>query len=986
MNKILRALKDKTISHPNKEVILSQVKTYTLSEIETLTNKLASYIVQEFDQQEHVPVYSTNDIKYILGMISIWKAGKIYVPFNSDTPNERIKDITVRLNASKVLTDIESFANIHNDAVNYDLQVIEGFADIDLSLPANKTSYVLTTSGTTGTPKLVEVSDENLNWLLETMNTLIPFKDDDTFLISTPPSFDVCFHEMLSWIYGDGKVLLINGASPLDKFKKLPKYLLNQEVTHLALSPSVCKSIYNIIGENKENITLKYLLLAGEELPASLAKSLLSLEDLNIFNLYGPTETTIYATYKKVNEAVSSKVPIGQALPGAQVVLIDQNNEITNEYGEIYIAGDGVSLGYLNDHKLSDEKFKTIHGTRFYKTGDYGYYDGKDIIFDGRIDSQVKINGIRVELNEIDNTISRLIGSNKNKTIYYKKQIISFIVDDVQMNEKKLEQKIASLLPYYMVPSKIISIKELPLTLNRKVDEKKLINIYENSLESTQEDLKTPLNADEEYLKIFTDVVNQEVDYHDNLLNKFHIDSLDQVAITIGLEEYFNIEIDSNLLLNYRTPKDLYAYLTNNKKNEINDDKESTRTEVLPYIKDNITANTYNLLNREAVLQETYYIQKCYYHDHFDQVLYDKILLPDSYKLSDIEKAINKVISDNELLRSYLAMVENQLFFKCADSFNFQLREYECSFDEAARDEVINYIKELKLQILSYFLVISDNRNSYLHVFINHHICDQASLNLLLVKISNELQGVKNISNPDRNYFEFIKYQNRSIETQEETLSRIFDFGFDLVTQENLKPSHKEIQYIELDYKGNGTNESVAYLNYVIMQAIMAGQQLDVISGGSLVDLREFTDFDASNLIGDIHTTIPLISYSGESYSKYYERFAYLYKLAEEGVNINNILYYNYPSVKQEHKEYELFIDDNQKVSSNYLGGIKCNDIQNFVRELKEKNIVLKTFSLTKHYVTCFQTDKKLIIVPLNGVQICEETIKAFNGSVYYED
>ena len=196
---------------------------------------------------------------------------------------------------------------------------------------------------------MVQVSFENLYWLLNIMNKAVPFREDDTFIISTPPQFDVSFHENLSFIFGKGILQFIAPGTAIQQFKRLKNILVDDDITHIELSPTSLKTILSMTKKKIKVSKLKNIILAGEALPVNLVNQLMELlPKTRILNCYGPTESTIYATSYLIDTPVETDtVPIGTPLEGAKIKFYNSNGINPNK-GEILIGGKGVSLSLIH--------------------------------------------------------------------------------------------------------------------------------------------------------------------------------------------------------------------------------------------------------------------------------------------------------------------------------------------------------------------------------------------------------------------------------------------------------------------------------------------------------------------------------------------------------------------------------------------------------------------------------------------------------------
>ncbi|MBF0778636.1 hypothetical protein E4T82_07855 [Streptococcus cuniculi] len=223
----------------------------------------------------------------------------------------------------------------------------------------NKISYIICTSGTTGIPKKVFLTSENICWLLQEFYKIVNFNSESRFLFTTPYTFDVSLTEIFCPVFTGGTLICYeSGVSSILNMKKL---LVANNISHLSLSPSFAETLVDTNGSDIFE-SLSALCLAGEIFPGTLANKLRSVIDkgCRVFNLYGPSETTIYATYYELENKDYQVVPIGQPLPGVNLQFDSMVQLGEDEQVELFIGGKGVSAGYLLQPELDSEKFVIV--------------------------------------------------------------------------------------------------------------------------------------------------------------------------------------------------------------------------------------------------------------------------------------------------------------------------------------------------------------------------------------------------------------------------------------------------------------------------------------------------------------------------------------------------------------------------------------------------------------------------------------------------
>jgi acyl-coenzyme A synthetase/AMP-(fatty) acid ligase/acyl carrier protein len=338
------------------------------------------------------------------------------------------------------------------------------------------------TSGSTGKPKGVMVENGNVLSFFDGMDEVIG-REPGVWLAVTSVCFDISVLELL-WTLSRGFTVVVHddeGSNPIGE------EIASHGVTHLQMTPSLARMLELDPRAFAELGCLKKLLLGGEVVPASLIHRVRRVYAGEIYNMYGPTETTIWSTAGRVGE-VGKSVPIGRPIAGTEVSLLDTELKPipSGEVGELFIGGAGVTRGYWNRPDLTAERFVTvpmISTERMYRTGDLGRLlpDGS-IEFLGRADYQVKLRGHRIELGEIEAVLERCRGVRQAVVVLREdregdKRLVAYLVGEPSQGPgaEELRRVLKSTVPDYMVPSFFVFLAELPLTQNKKIDRKALL-------------------------------------------------------------------------------------------------------------------------------------------------------------------------------------------------------------------------------------------------------------------------------------------------------------------------------------------------------------------------------------------------------------------------------------------------------------------------------------------------------------------------------
>ncbi|MDZ4786858.1 MAG: amino acid adenylation domain-containing protein, partial [bacterium] len=413
---IINLFEEQTAKSPLAIAAVFGKKKITYKELNERANQLANYLRDKGVETETlVAIYIERSIEMIVGILGILKSGGAYVPIDPEFPQERInfmlkdsgaKIILTSSQSRKKLSKIEQLTQIELDK---DLEEISNFSNKNIytKLTSQNLAYLIYTSGSTGIPKGVLVEHGNVVNLLKSMKLALSFSSDSSFLSVTTYSFDIAYLEFYLPLITGGRLIMVPKEVTIDG-QKLAQSISHYLPTHVQGTPSTWLLLLESQWQNNEGIKI---LIGGEALVYSLKEELIKRGE--VFNLYGPTETTIWSTFKKLNSF--EKVLIGKPISNNLLYILDFKGELCpiGVHGEIHIGGEQVARGYLNREELTQERFirdpfSSDRNARMFKTGDLGRWlpDG-NIEYLSRIDEQVKINGFRIELGEVESSIQK---------------------------------------------------------------------------------------------------------------------------------------------------------------------------------------------------------------------------------------------------------------------------------------------------------------------------------------------------------------------------------------------------------------------------------------------------------------------------------------------------------------------------------------------------------------------------------------------------
>ena len=591
---IIRYFEKQVEQHPNNIALVFENQTMTYKTLNEKANSLA-YTLREkgIKNNSIVGIMENRSFEMIIGILAILKSGGCYIPIDPEYPKNRVDYIIENSSLSLILTEknlTEKFSLTvqtiditlsNNNIYNFNKENL-----CNISTP-NDLAYIIYTSGSTGTPKGVMLTQNNLtNFYNSMVNTIKYLKDNKHHKIIsiTTVSFDIFIFETLISLTR-GLELYITNYYEQKMTSKLERLIHDNKIEIIQSTPTVMKFHIDNLTNASNFSSLKYVMLAGEQLPKLLVDSIKKISpNCTIYNGYGPSETTIFSTVQNVTKL--EKINIGKPIGNTQIYILDKNNSLMpkNTIGEICISGDGVGKGYLNRPDLSKKQYienPFFANSIIYKTGDLGMWKNNGTIeCKGRIDNQIKLHGLRIELQEIETKINSFTTDNLLhsavivKNINGQDNLYAFLSYPNKIDLSTLKKYLFTQLPNYMIPTTFTQIDELPLTPNGKLDRKTLQN-YKINLCNDNAIIAPPRNEKE---KILVDIISKKLNVKnfgiDSDIFDFGADSLLIINILTELFKYdFNFKV--NDFYTYHTVRELCdnLILKEESNNTINVDK-----------------------------------------------------------------------------------------------------------------------------------------------------------------------------------------------------------------------------------------------------------------------------------------------------------------------------------------------------------------------------------------------------------------------------
>lgn len=489
-------------AHPDRVALIAGTSELSYRQLNTRANRLARYLLdQGVTDGSYVGIALERSVDMIVSILATLKAGGAYVPLDSDYPVERVEYMLQDTKAPVVISDSHladklttilgggalqtKLVLLDQEATQIELKNGENLL-LGFSTDPARHAYVIYTSGSTGRPKGVLVKQISVIRLVLDSNFFTLDATDRVCHVSNV-SFDAAIFDV--W------APLLNGAAMVlfTKDQILNPDAFLREMTRTGANTSfITTALFNMYMATEQRIIsrFKYLIVGGEPLDPSVIRSAIKqCKPKHLLNGYGPTENTTFSTFKDITfiPENATNVPVGRPISGSTAYVLDEFLQPVpvGVKGELYVGGDGVAVGYLNDPERTSasflpDPFSSKSSAHLYRTGDIARYnDEGDIEILGRADDQVKVRGFRIELSEVEANLSR-IDVVQDVVVMVKldadnqKRLVAYVKLDGTGDAQSLRQMALEYLPKHMVPASFTVLEQFPLTANGKVDKRAL--------------------------------------------------------------------------------------------------------------------------------------------------------------------------------------------------------------------------------------------------------------------------------------------------------------------------------------------------------------------------------------------------------------------------------------------------------------------------------------------------------------------------------
>ncbi len=659
------------------------------SELNGKANSLAHYLRKAgVDRDVLVGLFVDRSLEMLVGLLGIMKAGGAYVPLDPAHPKDRLAFMLADTAAPVILTErhlLEKLPQTNSRIICLDTDwpeiAAESCEDLDIEVYPENIAYLIYTSGSTGQPKGVLIAHRGLCNLSEAQLSCFGVKPENRLLQFASLTFDASIFEIAMGLRA-GASLYFASLDSVMPGPRLAKLLSENKISNVTLPPSVLAAL-----PDSQLPDLKTIIVAGEACSARLVSQWQ--QGRRFFNAYGPTETTVWASLAMCANG-STAPPIGRPIPNVRIYLLDPNLRPVppGVPGELHIGGPGLARGYLNRPDLTAEKFipdpfSGLAAERLYKTGDLARYlpDG-NIEFLGRIDHQVKINGLRIELGEVEVVLSNHPAVREavvmaREDARGENRLVAYIEIDgrTEPSTSELRAYIKEKLPDYMIPSAFVILDVFPLTSNGKID-RRALPAPDHALRESQQDRSVPRNIFEEMLTgVWAKVLGtDQVGIHANFF-ELGGNSILATQVTSRISESFQVELPLRSIFESPTVAQLAGLV-----------EQMRRAE------SNVTIIPVETVSRQATLPLSFAQQRLWFLHQLepDSPAYNMFMafrLSGKLDIPALERAINEIIRRHEALRTTFEIVNDAPVQVINPALPFSLPVSDLrSYDRAERE------------------------------------------------------------------------------------------------------------------------------------------------------------------------------------------------------------------------------------------------------------------------------------------------------------
>lgn len=970
MKKTIKRVFEESFSQYSKNIFITD-KNLNVT-YKTLRNSIrakSEYLHHKGIIAKRVIVYLERSRSQLEAELSVLYSGNTYIPIDKSTPINRVRFIVENSEADFIITDNQSF----QDLVDTGIKLISCKKLMSKVFPTNRKvieaetasdAYIIYTSGTTGEPKGVRISKKNFINMYMHSESVFKYTTKYTSMIMNSLSFDLSIWEVVTAMRNGGNLVMIEDDIRLDH-KRLLNFIKDNSINHLMLTPSYLRGL--VVSSNLFNMdmsnTITEIMSGAEKLSVKLTEKIFQVfgNKLTIINGYGPTEGSVCAFLMRVNVrnyqklAVNGTIPIGKPFQETKFKI---SNCDKGGAGQLLISGKGISeKGYLKRKKENKKVFTNKHGKRWYDTGDVVQMVKGNLVYLSRNDRQVKINGYRVELEEISNVILDFDGIVDSHVVYNEDQqsgrkiLFAFCVTnsdkkvDIDLLKQFCNQKLAT----YMRPNVFTVVDSFPTMPSGKIDEKALLSLFR----STE---KNKPSTKKDFVESFKNKVKKILYLTEVDLNRSFFElggnSMDAILLQAEVNSSLNLEISVQDIFDAKSLNSLCEKVFRPKQAENDLLKKATPFQNQIWTADNLDSgmNNYNIFLAFEIQEKL--------------------------DLERFRSAFNRVHTASDLLRSSFIEKDGRVFAKITDEpLRFKIHDGSLS-----REEILEEIKKINAMswnlesgpLYTVDLFKDDDGKIFLNLKFHHIIMDETGFKNYLRLVINTYLHESSV--PVQEYYDANNDAESDAKWEGEILNSIQLLNLNSVNEG--KRNGKTLSFRLDERHTEHVKEMAKKYNVTIFAVLLQsfGQAVGKVFNQSSfsigLPMSTRSKIDSMNIIGPFLNTVPMIfRYNTDLVKGIKENFeSYCGSLSHRNVPLANLIgKLPYRDANAENPLFNIIFSESVERYDSYLSELKASQI-------KIENIPPK-FPLSMYFEQK-QNNVDLILQYANSV-ISEEKINS---------
>ena len=785
---------------PERVAIRQGVRSLSYGMLERRSNRVANALATHVTENKNIVTILEQSIELVEAMIGIMKAGCVFVPVDSSYPESRIKMLVEKVEASWIVTSsthLDKLSKVFGEKIcQMGVVLIDenppalAASGIKLHYPRNYSeqkqqwerniySYICFTSGSTGTPKAILGKHESLKHFIDW--EIKEFQIDENSVGSqlTSVTFDPFLRDVFVPLCAGGIVCIPENRELILTPLALKEWIRSNQITLIHLVPTLFRSLMEEVNDASDFPSLQYVFLAGELLRGQDVKKFFSIFEKTpqLINFYGASETTMIKAFYRIQPDDGNRltIPIGKPIDSTKLLILNAKMQQCPPgiVGEVYIATPYISAGYYQEQELNEQSFiknpfNDNPNDVIYKTGDKGrrLANGNFEII-GRADNQIKINGIRVEPEEIENKIISYHQIKQAVVAVHDDELgnrvlAAYIVSDVEVTANELRHHLSAKVPDYMIPSHVMRLEQLPLTANGKVN-RKALPALKKAVSSVY---VAPRNKTEHTLaRIWSEILNRDKVGIDDNFFELGGHSLKATTLVAKIHQELKVELPLRELFKAPTISGISELILAA--------GESAPTRIEPAIEKADYAAS-SAQKRMWFLQELD-------HQSTGYNMPGVLIIEGRLDYQRLEAALGKLIERHDALRTSFALVDDQVVQRITPKVTFAVA-YSESKAETMEAVINGFIRPfnlsqaplLRVELVKVETTVGTNCSQastvgadqhYLMLDLHHIIADGISLTILMRELV-ALYGGAELAPQRIGYKDFSHWQNRYLSSE----------------------------------------------------------------------------------------------------------------------------------------------------------------------------------------------------------------------------